>query len=81
MMDDGVGLSGHERHVEGVEHDGGLQIGRECPSDDPVRAGVENDREVEGVAIAEAARLRHRERQHSGQLTENPPHIGAALLT
>jgi hypothetical protein len=57
MMDDSVGLSGHERHVDGVEHGGSL-IGRECLSDDPARPGVENDREVEGVAIAEAARLR-----------------------
>jgi hypothetical protein len=47
MMDDVVGPSGHERHVEGVEHDAGLQIGREGPSDDPARTGVENDREVE----------------------------------
>jgi hypothetical protein len=47
MMDDVVGLSGHERHVESVEHDAGLQIGREGPSDDPARPGVENDREVE----------------------------------
>jgi hypothetical protein len=45
MMDDVVGPSGHERHVEGVEHDAGLQIGREGPSDDPARTGVENDRE------------------------------------
>src|ERR1700727_3609874 len=34
MMDDVVGLSGRERHVEGVEHDAGLQIGREASSDD-----------------------------------------------
>ena len=47
MMDDAVGLSGHERHVESVEHDTGLQIGREGPSDDPARPGVENDCEVE----------------------------------
>src|SRR5271155_46145 len=47
MMDDVVGLSGYERHVESVEHDAGLQIGREGPSDDPARPGVENDREVE----------------------------------
>ena len=47
MMDDVVWLSGHERHVEGVEHDAGLQIGREGPSDDPARPGVENDRQVE----------------------------------
>src|SRR5271169_2209959 len=47
MMDDVVWLSGHERHVESVEHDAGLQIGREGPSDDPARPGVENDREVE----------------------------------
>src|SRR5271170_1746711 len=47
MMDDVVGLSGHERHVESVEHDAGLQVGREGPSDDPARPGVENDREVE----------------------------------
>ena len=46
-MDDIVGLSGRERHVEGVEHDAGLQIGREGPSDDPARPGVEDDREVE----------------------------------
>ena len=46
-MDDVVGLSGHERHVESVEHDAGLQIGREGPSDDPTRLGVENDREIE----------------------------------
>jgi hypothetical protein len=46
-MDDVVGLSGHERHVESVEHDAGLQIGREGPSDDPARPRVENDREVE----------------------------------
>jgi hypothetical protein len=46
-MDDVVGLSGRERHVESVEHDAGLQIGREGPSDDPARPGVENDREVE----------------------------------
>ena len=46
-MDDVVGLSGHERHVESVEHDAGLQIGREGPSDDPARPGVENDRKVE----------------------------------
>ena len=42
-----VGLSGHERHVESVEHDAGLQIGREGSSDDPARPGVENDRKVE----------------------------------
>ena len=47
MMDHVVGLSGHERHVESVEHDAGLQIGREGPSDDPARPGVENDREIE----------------------------------
>src|SRR3984957_16391239 len=47
MMDDVVGLSGYDRHVESVEHDAGLQIGREGPSDDPARPGVENDREVE----------------------------------
>jgi hypothetical protein len=29
MMDDVVGLSGHDRHVESVEHDAGLQVGRE----------------------------------------------------
>ncbi len=46
-MDDVVGLSGRERHVESVDHDAGLQIGREGPSDDPARPGVENDREVE----------------------------------
>ena len=40
-------FSGHERHVESVEHDAGLQIGREGPSDDPARPGVENDRKVE----------------------------------
>src|ERR1700733_11293671 len=45
MMDDVVGLSGRERHVESVEHDAGLQIGREGPSDNPARPGVENDRE------------------------------------
>ena len=50
MMDDVVGLSGHERHVESVEHDAGLQVGREGPSDDPARPGVENDREVEKTA-------------------------------
>jgi hypothetical protein len=54
MMDDVVGLSGHERHVESVEHDAGLQIGREGPSDDPARPGVENDREVE-KAVASLA--------------------------
>jgi hypothetical protein len=47
MMDDVVGLSGHERHVESVEHDASLQVDREGPSDDPARPGVENDREVE----------------------------------
>src|SRR4029077_2123878 len=47
MMDDVVGLSGHDRHVESVEHDAGLQVGREGPSDDPARPGVENDRKVE----------------------------------
>ena len=47
MMDDIVGLLGRERHVEGVEHDAGLQIGREGSSDDPARPGVENDRKVE----------------------------------
>ena len=47
MMDDVVGLPGRERHVESVEHDAGLQISREGPSDDPARPGVENDREVE----------------------------------
>jgi hypothetical protein len=47
MMDDVVRLSGLKRHVESVEHDAGLQIGREGPSDDPTRPGVENDREVE----------------------------------
>src|ERR1700729_4041044 len=47
MMDDVVGLSGHDRHAESVEHDAGLQIGREGPSDDPARPGVENDRKVE----------------------------------
>ena len=46
MMDDVVGLSGRERHVESVEHDAGLQIGREGPSDDPARPGVENHRGV-----------------------------------
>jgi hypothetical protein len=49
-MDDGVGLSGRERHVESVEHNAGLQIGREGPSDDPARPGVENDREIEKAA-------------------------------
>jgi hypothetical protein len=44
MMDDVVGLSGHERHVESVEHDARLQIGREGPSDDPATR-VKNDRE------------------------------------
>jgi hypothetical protein len=44
-MDEVVGLSGCERHVESVEHEAGLQIGREGPSDDPARPGVENDRE------------------------------------
>ena len=34
VMDDVVGLSGRERHVESVEHDAGLQIRREGPSDD-----------------------------------------------
>jgi hypothetical protein len=47
MMDDVVGLSGHEGYVESVEHDAGCQIGREGPSDDPARPAVENDREVE----------------------------------
>ena len=47
MMDDVVGLSGYDRHVESVEHDAGLQVGREGPSDDPARPGVENDRKVE----------------------------------
>jgi hypothetical protein len=47
MMDDVVGLSGRKSHVESVEHDAGLQIGREGPSDDPARPGVEDDREVE----------------------------------
>ena len=47
IMDDVGWLSGHERHVESVEHDAGLQIGREGPSDDPARPRVENDREVE----------------------------------
>ena len=47
MMDDVVGLSGHDRHVKSVEHDAGLQVGREGPSDDPARPGVENDRKVE----------------------------------
>ena len=47
MMNDVVGLSGLKRHVESVEHDAGLQIGREGPADDPARPGVENDREVE----------------------------------
>ena len=47
MMDDVVGLSGLERHVESVEHDAGLQIGREGPSDDAARPGVENDRKIE----------------------------------
>ena len=46
-MDDVVGLSSHERHIERVENDAGLQGGREGPSDDPTRPGVENDREVE----------------------------------
>ena len=40
-------LFGYHRHVESVEHDAGLQIGREGPSDDPARPGVENDCEVE----------------------------------
>jgi hypothetical protein len=47
MMDDVVGLSGHDRHAESVEHDAGLQVGREGPSDDPARPGVENDRKGE----------------------------------
>ena len=47
MMDDVIGLSSHERHIERVENDAGLQVGREGPSDDPTRPGVENDREVE----------------------------------
>ena len=55
VMDDVVGLSGRERHVESVEHDAGLQIGREGPSDDPARPGVENDREVEKTALVKAA--------------------------
>ena len=44
MMDDVVRLSGCDRHVESVEYDAGLQIGRAGPSDDPARPGVENDR-------------------------------------
>jgi hypothetical protein len=52
MIDDVVGLSGHERHVESVAHDAGLQIGRDRPSDDPARPGVENDREVESRPYA-----------------------------
>jgi hypothetical protein len=28
-MDDVVGLSGCERHVESIEHDAGLQVGRD----------------------------------------------------
>jgi hypothetical protein len=47
MKDDVVGLSGHGRPVESLEHVAGLQIGREGPSAEPARPGVENDREVE----------------------------------
>jgi hypothetical protein len=47
MMDDVVGLSRRQRHVERVEHDLGLQVGRERPPDDPARPGVENDGEIE----------------------------------
>jgi hypothetical protein len=49
-VDDVIGLAGSNCHVEGVEHDAGLQIGRESPSDDASRPGVENDREVEKAA-------------------------------
>src|SRR5580693_994831 len=48
MMDDVVGLSGHDRPAESVEHDAGLQIGREGPSDDPARPCVEKT----GVDVA-----------------------------
>ena len=46
MVDDVIGFSGRERHVESVEHDAGLQISREGPSDDASRPGVENNRKM-----------------------------------
>jgi hypothetical protein len=65
-MDDIFGLSGGKRHVESVEHNAGLQIGREGPSDDASRPGVEDDCEVqearqrrqEGVSRPKEFRLR-----------------------
>jgi hypothetical protein len=35
-----VRFSGRKRHVKSVEHDAGLQIGGEGPSDDPARPRV-----------------------------------------
>ena len=43
MVDDVLRLAGGERHVERIEHDAGLQIGREGPSDDPARPGIHDD--------------------------------------
>jgi hypothetical protein len=43
MMNDVLGPSWCERHVESVEDDPGFQIAGESPSDDPARPGVEND--------------------------------------
>src|ERR1700686_4778156 len=74
MMDDVVGLSGLKRHVEGVKHDAGLQIGREGPSDDPARPGVENDREVE------KAGQRHRQLESAMRARNTPLGFSSAQI-
>jgi hypothetical protein len=56
-MDDIFGLSGGKRHVENVEHNTGLQIGREGLSDDASRPGVEDDREAPHARRWSARRL------------------------
>jgi hypothetical protein len=47
MMDDIFGLSSGKRHVESVERNANLRIGREGPPDDASRSAVEDDYEVE----------------------------------
>jgi hypothetical protein len=47
--------------------DAGLQIGREGPSDDPARPGVENDREVEKASQRrQEGDVSHPQRVHAG---------------
>jgi hypothetical protein len=47
MMDDRDGPPLGERHVEGIEHELGLQVMPHGPADNAAREGVEHDGQIE----------------------------------